>query len=449
MSRAALPAPALAVVVVAATALARRWEGRVEQQRFPAQWWPPSTRCSSSSSSWPVTVSGSLNLTAPGVEPHDLELKPRQVAELADADLVVYESRLQPAVDDAVKQNAERPRSRRRRCGRPAGSSNLHFWLDPVRLATAATAIEKRLVRVDPGDRSALAGNLARLLDTLSTLDHEFATGLSRCVRDVIVTSHSAFGYWSRYGVRTEAIAGLSPDAEPSASRLDELRSLVDTRSPHHRLQRDAGQPEDRRGARPRPRCQHSGPRSDRGPRRGQHRRLRVDHAREPRSPPEGERMHGESMTTHPTRPVIEVSGGAVSLSRPAHPARHRPDRGDRGGGRAARCERLGEVDAGQDDRRAAADVVGAGAAVRHTPRPSSRRGAGSATCRSARPSPRACRPPSAKWSARAGLPGEGRSGSPVATTGAPYARPWTPSASASARTTRWPPCPEASSNEC
>ncbi|MEP6666406.1 MAG: metal ABC transporter substrate-binding protein, partial [Nocardioidaceae bacterium] len=36
------------------------------------------------------------NLTAPGVEPHDLELTPRQVADLSEADLVVYEQGFQP-----------------------------------------------------------------------------------------------------------------------------------------------------------------------------------------------------------------------------------------------------------------------------------------------------------------------------------------------------------------
>src|SRR5215216_3420807 len=48
-----------------------------------------------------------VNLTAPGVEPHDLELKARQVAEVADADLVVYEHGLQPSVDDAAANNAK------------------------------------------------------------------------------------------------------------------------------------------------------------------------------------------------------------------------------------------------------------------------------------------------------------------------------------------------------
>src|SRR5690554_3572473 len=39
------------------------------------------------------------SLTQPGAEPHDVELTPRQVAQLANADLVVYLQHFQPAVD--------------------------------------------------------------------------------------------------------------------------------------------------------------------------------------------------------------------------------------------------------------------------------------------------------------------------------------------------------------
>src|SRR4051794_39693768 len=46
------------------------------------------------------------NLTAPGGEPHDLELDPRETAEVAQADLVVYEHGFQASVDDAVDNNA-------------------------------------------------------------------------------------------------------------------------------------------------------------------------------------------------------------------------------------------------------------------------------------------------------------------------------------------------------
>jgi zinc transport system substrate-binding protein len=169
-----------------------------------------------------------LDLTSPGVEPHDLELTPRQVADVADAELVVYESKLQPAVDDAVEQNA----GKHALDVAPAvglEDKNPHFWLDPLRLEKAATAIEARLAKVDPDHADAFASNLAALRRTLTGIDQEYTTGLKDCARDVIVTSHDAFGYWSRYGVRSESIAGLSPDAEPSASHLDRLRSLIET----------------------------------------------------------------------------------------------------------------------------------------------------------------------------------------------------------------------------
>ena len=42
------------------------------------------------------------NLTKPGAEPHDLELSPKQVASVQDADLVVYQDEFQTAVEALV-----------------------------------------------------------------------------------------------------------------------------------------------------------------------------------------------------------------------------------------------------------------------------------------------------------------------------------------------------------
>jgi zinc transport system substrate-binding protein len=168
-----------------------------------------------------------VNLTAPGVEPHDLELKPRQVGELTDADLVVYESKLQPAVDEAVEQNAEK-QSLDVAPDVDLEEGNPHFWLDPLRLERAATAIEERLAKVDPDHADTFTANLATLRTTLTGIDQDFTNGLGNCERDVIVTSHDAFGYWSRYGIESAPIAGLSPDAEPSAAHLDQLRTLIE-----------------------------------------------------------------------------------------------------------------------------------------------------------------------------------------------------------------------------
>ena len=55
-------------------------------------------------------------LTKPGVEPHDLELSPRQIGELGDADFILYLKGIQPAVDEADRPVRGRgtPSTRRR-----------------------------------------------------------------------------------------------------------------------------------------------------------------------------------------------------------------------------------------------------------------------------------------------------------------------------------------------
>ena len=41
------------------------------------------------------------------------------------------------------------------------------------------------------------------------------------------MVSHDAFGYLDRYGLDVVGITGLSPDAEPSPSRLRDLAALI------------------------------------------------------------------------------------------------------------------------------------------------------------------------------------------------------------------------------
>jgi zinc transport system substrate-binding protein len=52
---------------------------------------------------------------------------------------------------------------------------------------------------------------------------------LADCERDIVVTSHDAFGRLAaRYGLVVEPIAGISPDEEPSPERLAELADLAE-----------------------------------------------------------------------------------------------------------------------------------------------------------------------------------------------------------------------------
>jgi len=210
------------------------------------------------------------NLTAPGAEPHDLELSPQQVATLSAADLVLYSEGFQPAVDEAVAQQAadraldvlstvevrsydedgalaeadaeddhghghgdgdEGDGDDHGDEGHDHSGEDPHVWLDPTRLATVAEAVADRMAEVDPERADGFRERAAELTVDLEQLDAELEAGLSSCARTEMVTSHDAFGYLAdRYGLEQVAISGLSPEDEPSPRRLAEVARFAEER---------------------------------------------------------------------------------------------------------------------------------------------------------------------------------------------------------------------------
>ena len=168
------------------------------------------------------------NLTPPGVESHDLELTARQVGEIAAADLVVFEKGFQPAVDEAVEQNASRAMVNVTDVV-PLKQEDPHVWLDPTRLTAITRAVADALADVAPEHADAFHQRADALVTELTALDEDFRTGLADCERTTVVTSHDAFGYLAdRYGLQMVGIAGLEPDAEPSLARLKEIQRTIE-----------------------------------------------------------------------------------------------------------------------------------------------------------------------------------------------------------------------------
>ncbi|MGH3354953.1 MAG: metal ABC transporter substrate-binding protein [Nocardioidaceae bacterium] len=168
------------------------------------------------------------NLTAPGAEPHDLELTPQQIAEVAEADLVLYEHGFQPAVDDAVGENDDGTVVDASEVALPASTDDPHLWQDPTKLATVAEAMARALARADPDHAGAYRANADALVGDLRALDRDFHAGLDDCRRRTIVTSHAAFGHLAqRYDLEMIPITGISPHSEPSLARLAELEDVV------------------------------------------------------------------------------------------------------------------------------------------------------------------------------------------------------------------------------
>lgn len=168
------------------------------------------------------------NLTSPGTEPHDLELSPRQVARLTTADVVLHQGGFQPAVDAALENDRPDHVVDAAEVVGLSEKGDPHFWLDPRLLARTADAFTEAISEAVPEHAAAFRDDNERLQQELATLHEEFRAGLADCETRTLVVSHDAFGYLGKaYDLDVRPIAGLTPDAEPSARHLAELADLA------------------------------------------------------------------------------------------------------------------------------------------------------------------------------------------------------------------------------
>ncbi|MFB8025074.1 MULTISPECIES: metal ABC transporter substrate-binding protein [unclassified Streptomyces] len=191
------------------------------------------------------------SLTKPGAEPHDLELSPRQIGGLSDADYILYLKNVQPAVDDAVAQAGVENtvdaatlttlENHGSEVGHDHGEDeggehegeeaglDPHIWLDPVKYAEVAAGVGKSLEKADPDNAADYRTNTENLVARLNKLDKAYESGLKDTATKTFITTHSAFGYLAeRYGLTQEGIAGIDPEAEPSPARIDEIHHVAE-----------------------------------------------------------------------------------------------------------------------------------------------------------------------------------------------------------------------------
>ena len=211
------------------------------------------------------------SLTPEGAEPHDLELSPKMVDSLSSADAVIYLAGFQSAVDEAIEQQApktvidvssaaelveagsdanhpaEEEATEETQSGETdahdhdheghdhAGhdhhhdmSADPHFWLDPVRMAKAATLVGDKLAEADSAHADTYKANAKALAEELTTLGDTLVTKTSKCQVKTFVTAHTAFGYLAdRPGLTQVGISGLDPESSPSPARLAEIAQIA------------------------------------------------------------------------------------------------------------------------------------------------------------------------------------------------------------------------------
>lgn len=205
-------------------------------------------------------------LTKPGVEPHDLELSPKQTASLGESEFILYLKGIQPAVDDAIGQSGVKNTvdaatlTKLEKHGTEVGhdhghegeehsdehadehseeeehghegegeaGADPHIWLDPVKYAEVAEGVGKAMEKADPDHAASYKKNTEALVKKLDGLNTKFEGGLKNTKTKTFITTHSAFGYLAeRYGLDQEGIAGVDPESDPSPARIKELQDIA------------------------------------------------------------------------------------------------------------------------------------------------------------------------------------------------------------------------------
>lgn len=103
-----------------------------------------------------------------------------------------------------------------------------HLWLSPARAILLVEKIRDGLIEKYPEKKDVFEKNAAAYLEKLSALDQSYQDGFATAKRRSFVTQHAAFAYLALdYGLRQISITGLSADTEPTLSRLEELSEYI------------------------------------------------------------------------------------------------------------------------------------------------------------------------------------------------------------------------------
>jgi zinc transport system substrate-binding protein len=176
-----------------------------------------------------------------GAEPHDWEPSAKDMAQVKDADVFVYNGIVEGWAEQALSSASndkrvvvEASKGLNLMEGLPEegeehkeeGQSHdhvldPHVWLDPVLAQKEVESIEAGLVQADPANKADYEKNADAYIAKLKELDNEFKTGLKDVKRKDFITQHAAFGYLAKqYGLTQVPIAGLSPEQEPTPDKL-------------------------------------------------------------------------------------------------------------------------------------------------------------------------------------------------------------------------------------
>jgi ABC-type Zn uptake system ZnuABC Zn-binding protein ZnuA len=188
------------------------------------------------------------SLAPPIHEPHAVEVRPGQLAEIKAATLLVRigldhepwlprilhtvgDPRFAPGSPHYLETSrnirlleAETPRLRTDLRGHQHGFGNTHFWLDPANARPMTEDILDALSRLSPDDRRLFQANRARFLERLDAGMQRWSRAMASYRGTRVVVAHETWPYFAeRFGLTVVAALEPTPGVPPSPSYLAAL----------------------------------------------------------------------------------------------------------------------------------------------------------------------------------------------------------------------------------
>jgi ABC-type Zn uptake system ZnuABC Zn-binding protein ZnuA len=181
-----------------------------------------------------------VSLAAPAQDPHAVELKPRQLALLRAADLLVrigldHEPWLARArIGDATRVvdasrnvrllQTETPRLRAERKAHMHAFGNTHYWLDPENARPITAAIAAALCEVRQAECARFEADRQRFLRELEAKIPGWKSALAPYRGERLVVMHDSWAYFAEYyGLEIVAAVEPTPGVPPAAAELAAL----------------------------------------------------------------------------------------------------------------------------------------------------------------------------------------------------------------------------------
>lgn len=182
----------------------------------------------------------------PGVEPHDYEITPKLMKDIQNANLLIKNGLGLDSFADKIKSenklqivdasegikpltyDEEQNHEKENHESHNHGQYDPHVWLNVDLAMKECENIKNALIKADEKNKDFYEKNYNEYIEKLKKLKSNYDENLKDKKNKSIIVSHGAYGYLcDEYKINQISITGISPNQEPSLSKISEIANYA------------------------------------------------------------------------------------------------------------------------------------------------------------------------------------------------------------------------------